>query len=128
MRTSNRLIVAIKPQRQRALLNLLFPAAMHQHPCFFFPFIHRSVSLHIYRLFFHSLFLSASPACLSLYFSSSSPFDVALTVGPHRGLTTLCLLRPVGSAPVKHASLLWHFNYISSTHSTSWAHNRWKRL
>lgn len=44
-----------------------------------------------------------------------------------RSVGTLYAPRPVGTTPVKHASLLWHFNYISPTCSPGWTRTKGRR-
>lgn len=127
--TSNRLTESIKAQRQRVLLKPLLPAAIDLHPLFFFlPSIHQffSPSIHCFHI------RPFSPPPQHVYPSISHP-PLPLWVWwlanrpAKRLMSALCQHHPVGTAPVKHASLLWHFNYISSTQSTGWTHNRRER-
>lgn len=86
VRTSNGLIEAIKPQRQRALLKPLLPAATDLHLSFFS--LHPSISSSLLPIvFFHPHFLSFSPSMsvpLFLILLSCYEFD-ALPMGKHRG-------------------------------------------
>lgn len=125
VRTSNRLIEAIKPQRQRALRKPLLPAATDLHPSFFPPFIHPSGHLCFYPLFPHPHFLYPSPACLSLYFSSSSP---AMSLMPCQWANTEVSGNTKSTSPSRNCSSKTCQAIvvldINSTHSTGWTHNR----
>ena len=129
VRTSNRLIEAIKPQRQRVLLKPLLPAATDLHPHFFFlhPPIHQFISPSI-----HCFLLQPSIPPPQHVYPPHPPLLLwvwCLASGPaQRLVSTPCQPHPVGTAPVKDASQLWHFNYISSTHSTGWTQDRRERL
>lgn len=109
VRTSNRLIEAIKPQRQRALRKPLLPAATDLHPSFFPPSsIHQVISAFIHCFLIHTSF----PPPQHVYPSISHPplllWVWCLANGQAQRLVgTLSLPHPVGTAPVKHARLLW---------------------
>lgn len=98
--TSNWLIEAIKPQRQRALLKPLLPAATDLHPSFF-SFIHPSGHLSFCPLFLHPYFHSPFPACLSLYFSSASP---AMSLMPCQWASTEFSEHSVSTSPSRNCS------------------------
>lgn len=108
VRTSNRLIEAIKPQRQRALHKPPLPAATDLHPSCF-SFIHPSGHLSFYPSFYiHTSF----PPPKHVYPSISHPplliWVWCLASGQAQRLVgALCLPHPVGTVPVKHARLLW---------------------
>lgn len=88
----------------------------------------------------YQFFSTSISSCFHIHTSFSPPQHVCPSIShpplllwvwcranrqAERLVSTLYLPRPVGTAPVvRHASLLWHFNYISWTHSTGWTHNR----
>lgn len=122
--TSNWLIEAIKPQRQRALLKPLLPAATDLHPSNFPSSIHQVISPSIHCFLIHTSIPRSQHVYPSISHQPLLLWVWCLANGQAQSLVcTLCLPRPVGTAPVKHASLLWGFNCISSTHSTGWSHN-----
>lgn len=86
VRTLNRLIEAIKPQMQRALLKPLLPAATDLQPSFFFPFV-LFVSPYTHCFLIHTSVpppQHAYPSTVFLILLSCYEFD-ALPMGKHRG-------------------------------------------
>lgn len=124
VRTSNKLIEAIKPQRQRVLRKPLLPAATDLHASLF-SFIHPSGHLSFYPLFPHPPFLSLSPVSPSHPFWSYSP---AMSLMPCQWASTEVTGNAKSTSPSRTSSsktcqAIVVLN-INSTHSTGWTHKR----